>query len=402
VSASVGASGVSTQTFSVILDEIVASLETTLSLTTAQANRIRTSVQSGLGQWARIQAEREAVDQEALALVYGSLGAEAEGTNLDRVFRLLGLERRAATRSRVTGTATGTAATSIPNGTRVQYDNDGTVWVVADGPYTIGGGGTVTGVVLEREVADTSAPGASTDWTILDVVVGFSSYESTAQPVIGAPVETDAEFRVRATTEAYRRALGPTEAIEAAVSSVDGVTYVAAWDNPTSSTDADGIPAYATNVVVEGGDNEEIVTAILNSRGAGAEMYGLPGGTLVEETRNLGGNKNITIQFNRVEDVDMYIRCTITTSTSEDATPAGITDTVAALLLEQAPELYGIGDDVLPWRLEAVIHVAGYPGIDSVLVEVSDDGVAWQTAKYPITIRQRSVYDAARITVLEN
>ncbi len=392
MSVTVDSTGITTQTFEEILEEIVAALQVNLSLTDAQANRIQTSLQSGLGQWSRIQAEREVLEQEALSAVYDTLSLTTDGANLDRVVRLLGLTRRAAVVSEVTGTITGTAAVVVPAGFRIQYNPDGTVWVT-DAEYTIGGGGTVT-VTLEREEADSAAPGASTDWTNLDTLVGFTSFESTAQPVVGNDVETDGELRVRATTEAYRRSQGPLAAIEAAVSEVEGVTYVAAWDNPSPSTDSDGIVAYATNVVVQGGADTEIITAILNARAAGSQMQGA-----VTETRNLGGSKNVTIGFDRVTNVDLHIRCTLTTSTSEDETPAGIDATVAALLLEQAAVLFGIGDDVLPWRLEAVIHVAAYPGIDNVVVEVSDDGSSWSTNKYEISIRELAAFDAARITV---
>ena len=374
-------------------------LQAALTLTDAQAYRIRNSVQSGLGQWARILAEREGASQEDLLEVYDTLSFYSEGVNLDRFVRLLGVYRIPEQLSRVEGTFTGTPAVSVTDGTRIQFDGDGTVWVVADGPYIIGGGGTVTGY-LEREEADEADPGASSDWTILDTIVGLTSFVSTLQTIVGRPVETDGEMRLRASREAFRRAQGPLKAIEASLLEVEGVSFALAADNPsTDPTDADGIPLGATNAVVEGGATADIVTALLSSRPAGGQMFGLPGATYEEEVRDLGSGRIITVGFNRVEGVDMYIRATLTTSTSEQLAPADLEDSVKDLLGEQ--EIFGIGDDVLPWQLESLIAVAGYPGIDNALIEVSDDGVIWQTGKYAITIRQRGEFDPTRVTVVE-
>lgn len=397
MTATISETGVAIQTYDEILEEIVTSLGVALSLTDAQTDAVRTSVQSSLGQLARIEAEREARVQEALLAVYDALSFEAEGTHLDRVVRLLGVTREPAATSRVLGTATGTAATVIPNGTRIQYDGDESVWTVVDGPYTIGGGGTVTSVAIESEATDDLEPALGTDWTILDAVVGLTSFESTSQPRVGSAVETDASLRSRAATEAFRRGSGPAAAIDAAVSAVDGVTFVRTFENRTLVTNADGIPAKAVNVVVEGGADADIAEAIFASRPAGAELYGSASASVVDDY----GFAH-TVGFDRVVDVNMWIRCTLTTSTAEEAAPTGITTTVAELLLEQADALAGVGSDILPWRLASKVDAAGYPGIDNVVVELSLDGSSWSTAKRSVSIRQRAAFSSARITVLED
>lgn len=405
MTATLDATGLHVQTFDEILDEVVAALTTALSLTPPQAYRVRQSVQSVLGNLARIHTENEQASQEVLLAVYNALSWDAEGTQLERVVALLGVTRRAAFASRVTGPAAGTVATVIPNGTRLQYLPEGTTWAVVDGPYTIGGGGTVEiALESELEVANVVAVDPETgfdDWLVLDAVVGFSDvggFESAAQPIIGSPVETDAALRARASVEAYQRGQGPLAAIEAAVSAVDGVTFVRAWDNTgdPASTDANGIPGRAINVVVEGGDDDEIIAAILAKRPAGALLFG----TDVTETADLEHGRYLEVGFDRVTALPMHIRATVTTSTSEETAPADLADVVEARLLERAPELFGIGDDVLPLRLAATL--ADIPGIDAAIIELSLDGAAWGTAKRVVTIRQRSTYDAARITVIED
>lgn len=403
----IDATGLHTQTQSEIREEIIVAIGAGLALTAAQTQRLRDRVTGSLNQLVRIEAEREAALQDALVAVYHTLSLESEGTSLERIARLLGVTRRPASNSLVAVVLDGTAATAISAGRRVQYNPTGSVWVTADA-YVIDAGGTVD-AVLEAEDAGAIEVGAviSGDWTILDTVVGWAGVTTDEQTLIGASLETDAELRERVAIEAYRRGQGPQAAIRAAVSEVLGVTYIGVWESQAllaTDTDSDGIPARSINVVVEGGDSDEIADAIQRSRAGGIRMFGYPGGTLVERTITLSQGSPVLVQFNRVEDVDIWMDVEITTSTSEETAPPGVTATVEELLLEGAALLFDIGDDVLPWKLEGYVHAAALPGIDDVRVTLSyDDGAldAYTRAKRAIAIRQRSVYDAARVTVTE-
>jgi len=407
MAATIDAAGITIQPYDEILAEIVEALATALTLTEAQAYRVATDVRSSLGQIARIEAEREGVMQQTLLDVYNTLSFSAEGAALDRTVRLLGVTRSPAISSRVEGLATGTNGTEIANGVRIRWNRTGSVWVVVDGPYTIGAGGTsifVEGEVASDAVVVLSPAASSDDWTVLDTVIGWSdvaapdAFDATAQPVIGAARESDAALRGRAGIEAFRRAQGPLLAIDANVAAVPGVTYVRTYENRTLAIDANGLPGKSINTVVDGGDNTEIAEAIFAARPAGAEVHGTDVTVVLTDAYGFAQ----TMRFDRVAAVPIWIRATLTTSTSEEATTPGIVDSVAALLLEQAPIVFGIGSDVLPWRMAAAIGAAGYEGVDNVVVELSLDGVTYSTARRVITTRQRSTYAAARITVLEN
>lgn len=403
MSATIDSTGLTIQSFDDVLEEIIVAQATALSLTPAQTQRMRLGVQSTLGQIVRVEAEREVMYQEALLAVYNALSIEAEGAQLDRVMRLLGMTRIPAALSRVVGTATATAGTTIAVGTRLRYDVLETVWEVAVGGV-VPGGGTLE-ITIEREDAGADEVALDPDtgfdeWTILDTVVGWSdvgSFESTAQPIVGREIETDAAMRVRATTEAYKRGQGPIKAIESAILEVEGVSYARVHENRTLVTDADGIPGKAINAIVVGGDDDEIAAAIFNSRSAGAEVYGTD--VTVDVTDDWGFVHEMA--FDRVDSVNVYVRCTITTSTAEDAAPVGVADTVEDLILAQAAASFSIGDDVRPYVLSGAIFAAGLPGIDNVLIELSLDGVAWQTTKLSIGIRAQAAFAAARVTIVE-
>lgn len=409
MSATFDASGLAIDTFDAALTQFVVALGASLGLTDAQVERARNSVQSAIGNLARVAVERDITNQEALLAVYGSLSVEAEGSQLDRIARILGVTRRAAQVSRVIGTADGTASTSIPNGTRLRYNPAATVWTVVDGPYTIGGGGTVEIAVESEsedavEVAIDPATGFD-DWTILDSVVGWSDvggFESTAQPIVGSDTETDAALRGRVETEAFRRATGPIAAIDANVTAVNGVTFVRTWENRTLVTDSDSIPGKAINVVVEGGDDTQVAEAIYNARPAGAEIFALVDGSEVSVTLTDDYGFDFVVAFNRVTDVPMLVEVDLVTSTSEESAPAGIIATVQSLVQEQANEFFGIGADVLPWKIAGFIAAQNYGGIDNVVVRVdSVAGGSPAASKFSISIRERATFALGNINVAE-
>lgn len=397
--------GVSIQTSAEVLEEVVVAIETELALTSTQAERVRSSVQSSLGQLSRIWSEQESAVQEAILAVYSTLSFFSSGAALDRVVRLLGVVRNPSVASRVTGPAAGTPGTIIPTGSRIQYGSEETIWEVVDGPFVIGGGGTVT-ITIEAEDDESALTVALDpdtgfdDWAILDTVVGWTSFESAAQPIVGAPVETDAALRTRAGVEAFRRGQGPLRAIDAAGLEVDGVTYFRTYENRTLVVDANLINPKAINVVALGGDDQEILDAIFASRSAGAEIFAVVDGTEVTGTVLDVYGFSHAVAFNRVLDVEIWIRITLTTTTAEDAAPADVDDTVTELALAQAEDSFGIGDDVRPFVITGAIFAAGIPGIDNVAIELSEDGAIWHSNKATISIRERAVFETAHIVIV--
>lgn len=403
MSATIDESGLQIQTLDEITEETSAELE---------ALGFRSDLESSFGQLKRIDGEREAAHQESLQAVYNTLSFFTDGAHLQRVVKLLGVERRPVQSSTVIGTAAGTATTVIPDGTRIRYNPDGSIWQV-QGPRTIPGSGSLTDLVVVAETEGAAIEPALDpatgfdDWTILDSVVGFDSFESTAQTIVGAPVETDTSLRERAATEAYRRGQGPLLAIVAAVTAVDGVEYVNVYENRTLVTDADGLPGKSIQVVVDGGAEADIAAAIMASRPAGAELYGLDDGmTFHEVTVAALVGHPVVVRWNDVEDITIHVRATLTTSTAEQEAPANLDELVTDLILAEAAE-FGIGDDVLPYKITSAIGTADIPGVDAVVMEVSyDDGggspLGYTTNKLAISIRQRSALVEGNVNVVED
>ncbi len=409
MTATVTTAGLSIQTFEQIFEEVLASTQEGLELTDAQAARLRANLQSSLGNFLRIIAEREAADQEALLKVFNVLSWYAEGVALDNVCSLVGVTRLAAASSTATLTITGTAGEDVDAATRLQYNPTGDVWVV-DATTTIGAGGTAqAAVTAEASGAVELGAAASGDWTLLTSNPEVSAVATVEQTLIGRDRETDGELRLRASTEAYKRGQGPIAAITGRIQEIKGVTFVRGFESQAVSaheTDADGIPARSINYVVRGGSSDAIAETLTLAKAAGVYLHAEPGPTYVERTVTLSNGSPYVARFNRDEEVTVWIRYTATTSTSEvDATPNLIAE-IDALLAEKVPGLFDIGADVLPSKIEAIVQASdsGIVGVDDFEVELSlDDGATdpYTRARRVMSFRQAAAFDSSRISGTE-
>jgi len=386
--------GLTIQTYAQALADVQAEFRSRVSA------RVATGVGSLLGQVQRIIALYDYRGQELAQAVWRSMDIRtAAGAHLDQRVALLGLTREPAQRAEVLGTITSTGNVTIPDGTRVEVG--GFEFETIDGPYSRVGAGTITDVRVRSTLyqpIDVSTLGA---WTILDGIADFDAFDDDSQPIAGRVAETDADLRRRVEVERLARASGPLAALDAGVGLAEGVDYARAYENvdPSTDPDSDGIPYGAVNVVVSGGTDEDVAAAIEAYGPAATRYFGATAVTIGS------GPRARVVGFDRVSDVPIYIRVSLVTSTSEDADQAldapALQSAVEAALEGYAASAWTIGKDVIPAELTGAIMSAGIPAIDSITVEVGDDGVAWQTTKYPITIRQRPVYSAANVDPVE-
>lgn len=395
----IDATGLTVPTYEELVEDLISTIGTGLSLTEADKSRIRANVQSTLGVICRAQAEALDVAMQALYECYAMYGPMATGPALDGFFGSLGIFREPAEKAFVTGDFIGTPSTSIPTGTKLRYPPNGTIWEVVDGPFVIGGGGTVEGtiqaLVAQEDVVAVDPSTGFDSWEYVDTVAGADSFESTEQTIRGQAIETDAAYRQRALDSIGRKGEGTLTAIKGQLQDVTGLEYVEVYHNPTDTLDvSSGLPAHSVNVVYDGGSFNDVATIIQQIRAYGIPLYAEPGPTFQSTVIN-----GETIIANTVEDIPIYVRATLTTSTSEEDAPADLEAYTKTEINTLANSLFGIGDDVTPHRLVGVYKEV--PGIDVVVIEVSDDGSSWSTAKYPISIRQRATFSETNISLVE-
>lgn len=239
----------------------------------------------------------------AAVAVYNAFSpATAQGVGLSSVVKINGIARHVPTNSTADVTLTGVSGTVISNG--IVADANDNKWNLP-ATVTIGGGGTVT-VTATAQVEGDIAAGAGTITKIITQTLGWQSVTNAAGATTGAPVESDAALRVRQSASTALPSSTPLMGIVAAVENLDGVQELKAYENDTDTTDDNDIPSHSISLVVLGGDDTEIATAIALKKNPGTGTYG----TTTETVNNASGLP-VDINFYRPTDVPIDVHITV-------------------------------------------------------------------------------------------
>lgn len=245
------------------------------------------------------------VNNQAVSAVAQFSPVSAEGTGLDYVVKVNGISRNAASYSTVDLRIIGTTGTVIENGTAI--DSSDNVWILP-ATVTIPTAGEITVTATAAEAGAIEAEAGSIT-TIGTPTLGWQSVSNPAAATAGDPVETDAELRARQTISTMNPSQSTFEAIEAAILNINGVARIGGYNNQSSETNDDGIPAHSIALVVDGGNANTIAKTLWNKSSEGVGFYG---STTISVTDYYGGTHNI--KFSRPQTVNVYATVSIKTT----------------------------------------------------------------------------------------
>ncbi|MDU7758011.1 MAG: baseplate J/gp47 family protein [Enterobacter asburiae] len=296
--------------------------------------------------------------------------ATGYGAALTSNVKINGIARRGATNSTVDLILTGTAGTSITNGTVKDANN--VIWRLP-ASVTIGVGGTVT-VTATCSNSGAVAALAGTITTINTPTRGWASVTNPAAATVGAPAETDAELRIRQGQSVALPSLTPFEGVDGAIANVAGVTRHKLYENDTGTTDSNGLPPHSISAIVDGGDVTEIAQTIRGNKGQGTATYGTTSVTVPDTY----GNPHV-ISFSRSTDVPIFGHITLKAFT-------GYTSQIGVQIQQAVADYINgltIGDDVLLSRIYSPANLgvvsggnARYYDIQELLIGKSAGSVA--------------------------
>lgn len=230
--------------------------------------------------------------------------------------------------------------------------------------------------------------------TIETPVSGWDAVNNFISGIPGRDTELDAEARLRRLESIQITGAGTLPSIIARIrDDVEDVIQVRGFENRTDVTDGDGRPPHSFEIVVEGGEDADIGNKLWEVKPAGIQTYS-SSSDYYDVTDSNGDLQRM--YFTRPILIDMYIRISLTLY-DEETFPAEGTDTIKQNVLDYGNTLE-IGEDVIPQRFFGSIYEV--PGIEEVLFELSDDGITYQTTKYPIAASELSNFDLTRIEVI--
>jgi uncharacterized phage protein gp47/JayE len=229
------------------------------------------------GEWVGLLAV--AVDDcnaQAVAVYNSFSPATAQGAGLASNVKLNGLQKKVASYSTMAALCVGQQGVTITSG--VVEDENGYAWDLP-ASVSIPPAGQIAVTLTCETIGAITAPAQML--TIKTPVPGWQSCTSSVAANPGAPVETDAQLRVRQSNSTMNSSSGLIQSIVGVVAALPGVTACLGFENDADTTNGLGIPGHSVAIVVAGGSLTDIATAIYNNK-AGAGTYGTTSQTVLD------------------------------------------------------------------------------------------------------------------------
>lgn len=373
------------------LQDIKLALETELQAVFGDINLEPTSV---FGQFVGVMSKICADWWAGLEDVYLSeYPITAAGVALDNVVTLSGITRLSVSYTEVTCQVTGIGGTTIPAGSQVANTDGDLFSLQAD-------------IIIPDEgifIANESGPIpaiAGTVTSIITPVSGWDTVDNIDSGVLGRAQETDAELRVRRALSLVIAGAGTVEAIHARIiNDVSNVTNCAVFEN-TSDIVVDDRPPHSLEVVVVGGDPQDIGDMLWQIKPGGIQLYENPiGGQTVSVIDSNGDTQ--TIYFTRPTTKYSHVKIDIVEYSTEETFPLDGVDQIKAAVLAYATPAV-LGKDLLIQKWYVPIYTI--PGLNEVAVshDITDapgDTPSWQTVNIPVASTEIVELALDRITV---
>ena len=379
------------------LDVIVNELEAELKLIFGED--LNVAAESPDGQMIGVFSKALADLYEIAELAYLSTSPlTATGIALTRLAAIGGIERKQATASTITLTITGDVGTVIPVGSQAKQP-DAELIFSTDAEVTLGPSGTTT-VAATGDLTGPIPALSNTVTNIESPVAGWTGVTNVDAATLGTNVETDAELRTRFITSRSVAGAGTVDAIYAAVSAVDGVTFLTVTENRNSTTNTSlDLPGNNIRVVVIGGDDQEIAQAIWDNKPAGIQLDGNhPGPLSIVDSQ---GNTQF-ITFSRPVAVPIQVTGALATVGDEsgDGTVSGVTTLIAEAIVEWASTEMGVGENVIGTKLFVPVHgVALQYDVFDLRISRVDDPANYLSV-IDISSEEIATFDVANINFL--
>lgn len=348
---------------------------------------INLNPQSNFGQIIGIESESEAIVWELAEFVYNAFyPSTAQGVQLSNLVALNGIQRKEATKSKVTLTLTGVDGTVVPAGSLVAIPNN-TEQLSTDLDVTISSGIATVNATAVNEGPIIALAGSITQ--IDTPVFGWQSVTNLADATEGTNEETDAELRDRRSKSTQAAGQNLVDSLFGQLSNIDNVTSARVISNGTGVTDTNGIPAHQFLSIVQGGINSEIANIVWLNTPQGILSHG----DIIETIIDSQGFPQ-DIKFSRPIAKDIYFAITVTTDSNYPGSGDG---DIADNIVSYGDSNFKIGEDVILSQFYTPIN--SVPGVVSIDLKIGFSSNPTGTANLTIAFNEISNYDLSFITV---
>lgn len=215
-------------------------------------------------------------------------------------------------------------------------------------------------------------------------ITGWDTVKNVVGATGGSDIETDVEARIRRSGSLQKVGASVLDSIRARLlNDIDGVTSVFAFENRTDNT-VDGRPPHSFEMVIEGGDEQEIADLLWKTKPAGIQTVGTETGWKAEDSN---GDLQEML-FSRPTPKFVHLDVVLTLYSEEEFPSDGNQRVIDALM--SYGESLQLGKDLIIQRW--LTPIFSVPGIASAVVKqaVTDTNpgtpppITWSTTNLSI------------------
>lgn len=231
-------------------------------------------------------------------------------------------------------------------------------------------------------------------------ISGFDTVENLIIPTYGRLQETDVELRQSYLAKSAIRSTRMIDSIcSQLINNVSNVESATGYENNTDDTDEEGRPPHSVEIIVDGGDEKEIASIILDKKAAGIQTYG---DITVNVATEYGDS--VPISFNRPEYIYVWIKVVLDAVSSY--LPTNYANLTVNSIVNDASVLKA-GDNMLSQTFNDGIYsaVGGVTYVDIKCAATTDKDYIPAEDEYTkvnvsVTSRQKVVVTDTRIEVV--
>jgi uncharacterized phage protein gp47/JayE len=377
-------------------DEILADMEA--NARNLFGNDIDLSETSSFGQRLRIMAYALAEKWNEAEKVYNSGYVDtAEGLQLNRVGKYIGIEKRAASKAGTKLLLSGEIGKQVLAGFKGSTPTGIEFETLSD--VTVGGDGTILTTVKAVNAGISGNVAANTITVIVNPIAGITSITNPNPATGGQDEESDAEFRERYSISVAKGGSSTADSIRAKLlDEVPGVRAAIVFENDTSTVDSAGRPPKCIECVVLGGNQTNIANAILASKAGGIQAYGTTS-VVVQDS----SGKDKTIGFTYAGQKLIYVNAEITKT---PAYPLDGDSLIQLAIIKYIGGADGSGNVYAGLSMgESVIYNAiigeiyKIPGVKNLVLEIGTNGIDFDMLDIPVDEIEVTETDADAVVV---
>ena len=299
------------------------------------------------GQFLGVMALEFANVGAACVQVYNSFNPKtALKDALTRNVKINGIKRSLSTFSTVDLLVSGTAGTAIQNG--VAVDKNGYTWNLP-ALVTIPNEGRITASAIATQAGAILAQ-VGTINNIHTPTRGWLSVTNPTSSSIGQDTESDTKLRQRQALSTQNAASSQTDGLCGAILALENVTRCKAFENDSSTVDANGLPAKSVCIIVHGGDSKKIAELMASKKTMGCAWHGNTSVTILNAYQDA---KVVKFYRPTVKQIGYQVRLSSTHSYSADTAQS------IAIALASYTNALDIGDKITQNKIMGVANLHG-------------------------------------------